>query len=89
MLHRIFHNTAKKTKLINDLVKTLKANNFQGINIDFEDFKETGDEPLVAFQHELYDRLHAEGLLVTQDIMADNSDFNVTELSNVQRLTCS
>lgn len=81
LLHRILHDPAKKAKLINQLVQTLKANNFQGINIDFEDFREKGDEPVIAFQQALYNRLHTEGLLVTQDIMANNSDFNITELS--------
>ncbi|MBO9571557.1 MAG: glycosyltransferase, partial [Chitinophagaceae bacterium] len=53
----------------------------QGVNIDFEEFKEKSDEPIIAFQKELYDVLHQQGLLVTQDISANNSDFNIEQLS--------
>jgi spore germination protein YaaH len=53
----------------------------QGINIDFEEFKEKGDEPIIAFQKELYETLHPLGLIVSQDIMPYNEDFNVNKLA--------
>lgn len=80
LIHRIINNPAKKVRLINDIVKTLKKYNFQGINIDFEEFKEKGDEPIIAFQKELYEKLHPMGLIVSQDIMSSNEDFNIKEL---------
>ena len=81
MIHRILNNPAKKARLINDIATTLKKYRFQGINIDFEEFKENSDEPIIAFQKELYEKLHPLGLIVTQDIMASNEDFNVKELA--------
>lgn len=81
MIHRIINNPTKKARLINDIATTLKKNKFQGINIDFEEFKENGDEPIIAFQKELYKKLHPMGLIVSQDIMASNEDFNVKELA--------
>ncbi len=81
IIHRILNNPAKKEKLINDIVKYLKLYQLQGINIDFEEFKEKGDEPIIAFQKELYEKLHPQGFLVTQDIMPYNDDFNVTALA--------
>jgi poly-beta-1,6 N-acetyl-D-glucosamine synthase len=81
MIHRIINDPTKKARLINDIATTLKKYNFQGINIDFEEFKEKSDEPIIAFQKELYEKLHPMGLLVSQDIMASNEDFNVKELA--------
>lgn len=81
ILHRILHNPAKKERLISDLLKVVETYHFQGINIDFEEFKENSDEPIIAFQKELADKFHAKGLLVTQDVMAGNSDFNYSKLA--------
>jgi poly-beta-1,6 N-acetyl-D-glucosamine synthase len=81
IIHRILHNPEKKERLINDIVKYIRQYQLQGINIDFEEFKEKGDEPILAFQKELYEKLHPLGFFVTQDIMPYNEDFNVKELS--------
>ncbi|MFT3945420.1 MAG: glycosyltransferase [Agriterribacter sp.] len=81
ILHRILHNNQKKERLIADILKCIKQYGLQGINIDFEEFKESSDEPIVAFQKELYEKLHKDGLLVTQDIMPNDTDFNIKELS--------
>lgn len=81
IIYRILNNPVKKERLINDIVKYLKQYQLQGINIDFEEFKERGDEPIIAFQKELYEKLHPLGFLVTQDIMPTNDDFNVTVLT--------
>ncbi|MEP6930223.1 MAG: glycosyl hydrolase family 18 protein, partial [Flavobacterium sp.] len=81
LIHRILHDKTKKERLINDLVKTLKQYDFQGINIDFEEFKENSDEPIIAFQKELYEKLHPLGYLVSQDIMAGDDDFNIKSLA--------
>ena len=81
IIHRILHNPQKKERLINDIVKYTGRYGLQGINIDFEEFKEKSDAPIIAFQKELYERLHPLGLMVTQDIMPNNDDFNITALS--------
>ena len=81
IIHRILHNPLKRQRLIDDLVKFVRKYQLQGINIDFEEFSERSDEPIIAFQKELYEKLHPLGLLVTQDIMPANEDFNVKELS--------
>ncbi len=81
LMRRIFHDKAKKERLINDIVKYLQQYQLQGINIDFEDLQEKTDAPIIAFQQELYEKLHGKGLLVTQDIMPGNEDYNIKELS--------
>ncbi len=80
LLRRILHNPQKQDRLIQDIVKYIKLYNLSGINIDFEEMQEKTDERLIAFQKKLYEVLHSQGLMVTQDIMPDNEDFNLKEL---------
>ncbi|HET7897302.1 MAG TPA: glycosyl hydrolase family 18 protein, partial [Flavisolibacter sp.] len=80
-VHRIITHPAKKAKLISDLIRVLKTHHFVGVNVDFEDLVEKTDEPLVRFQKELYEQLHAQNLLVTQDIIPFNSDYNYETLA--------
>lgn len=82
LLHEIFHHPAKQERLITDIIKYVKQYQLQGVNIDFEEFKERSDEPIIAFQKALYTSMHAAGLLVTQDIVPNDADFNVKELFN-------
>ncbi|HET7898066.1 MAG TPA: glycosyl transferase family 2, partial [Flavisolibacter sp.] len=79
-VHRIITHPAKKAKLISDLIRVLKKNHFAGVNVDFEDLMEQTDEPLVRFQKDLYEQLHAQHLLVTQDIIPFNNDYNYESL---------
>lgn len=80
-LHRILNNPKKTDRLINDVVKLLKKNNFQGINVDFEELQEDNNEVLTNFEKKLYNALHAEGFLVTQNVSPYNEDYNYKELA--------
>ncbi len=80
-VHRIITNPAKKERLIQDILKVLAKGDFAGINVDFEDLEEKTDEPLIAFQKELYERLHSRGYMVTQDVMPFNQDYSYSQLS--------
>jgi cellulose synthase/poly-beta-1,6-N-acetylglucosamine synthase-like glycosyltransferase/spore germination protein YaaH/peptidoglycan/xylan/chitin deacetylase (PgdA/CDA1 family) len=80
-LHRILNNKAKKERLINDVVKLLKQYNFAGINVDFEELIEKKNEALSSFQKELYQQLHSQGFLVTQNVPPFNEDYNYKVLA--------
>jgi hypothetical protein len=80
-VHRILTNPFKRQRLINDLIKLLKEYEFAGVNVDFEELQETSDEMLVGFQKELYEKLHAQNFLVTQDVIPFNEDYNFKALS--------
>lgn len=80
-VHRIINDPQKKERLIQDILKVLSKGNFAGINVDLEDLVEERDEPLIAFQKELYERMHEKGYLVTQDVMPFNNDYNYAELA--------
>jgi cellulose synthase/poly-beta-1,6-N-acetylglucosamine synthase-like glycosyltransferase/peptidoglycan/xylan/chitin deacetylase (PgdA/CDA1 family) len=80
IVHRILNDPAKKERFISQMIRLLKANRFAGINIDFEELEEPTNEPLIAFQRELYNRLHAEGLLLSQDVAPFNDDYDYAAL---------
>lgn len=80
-LHRILNNPQKTDRLIRDVVTFLRKNNFNGINVDFEELQENNDEVLINFERKLYDSLHKYNLLVTQNVSPDNEDYNYKELS--------
>lgn len=82
MLHTVLHNPQIQDRLIAQLISTLKTNHLQGINIDFEEMKETSDEYLTNFQQKLYSAFKKNGLNVSMDIMADNTDYNLKQLQN-------
>jgi cellulose synthase/poly-beta-1,6-N-acetylglucosamine synthase-like glycosyltransferase/peptidoglycan/xylan/chitin deacetylase (PgdA/CDA1 family) len=79
-VHLLLTNKALQNRFIGNLVTKLKKYNFQGVNIDFEELKENSDQPLLDFQKNLYTQLHANKLLVTQDISPDNDDYNTKSL---------
>lgn len=80
-LHRILNDTRKTDRLISDVVKLLKKNNFSGINVDFEELQEDNNEVLTNFEKKLYNTLHANGFLVTQNVSPFNEDYNYKELA--------
>ncbi len=81
LLGRVLNDPLKRQRLLDDIVKLLDRYHLQGINIDFEEPQENTLDNLHAFQRALYARLHAKGLLVTQDIMPDDEDFRLAELN--------
>lgn len=80
-VHRIIISPERRKNLINNLVSILDQYKFNGVNIDFEELKETTDEYMIAFQKELYQKLHAKDYIVTQDIAPFNEDYNVEALA--------
>ncbi len=81
LLHTMLNDSAKRNKFISNLADTISKYNLQGINIDFEEIKETTNEPLNSFQKKLYEVFHAKGLLVTQDVIPLNEDYDFVELN--------
>ena len=80
-VRRIIADPVKKQRLINDVIKILEKNDFVGVNVDFEELEEKNNEDLVSFQKDLYDQLHARHLLVTQDVIPFNEDYDFKGLS--------
>ncbi|TAG10843.1 MAG: glycosyltransferase [Sphingobacteriia bacterium] len=81
VISRILNNKIKRTKLINDLYRYIKSEGFAGVNIDLEELIENNNGVLTNFQRELYEKFHANGLLVSQDVMPFNEDYDYQSLS--------
>jgi len=81
-LHRILNNKAKKERLITDVLRLITKYKFAGINVDFEELKESNNEILNNFQKELYKALHEKGFMVTQNVSPFNEDYDYKKLSN-------
>ncbi|MBS1760849.1 MAG: glycosyltransferase [Bacteroidetes bacterium] len=82
ILEAVLKNPTKREKLLNDIETKLTQYGLQGINIDFEEINEGLKKPVIAFQQELYKRLHAKGLLVTQDVPTDDDTYDLKKLSD-------
>jgi peptidoglycan-N-acetylglucosamine deacetylase len=80
-VHRIINDPLKKQRLINDVTRILEQNNFVGVNVDFEELQEKSNDKLVEFQKDLYEQLHNHHLLVTQDVIPFNEDYDFKGLS--------
>ncbi|MBC7382195.1 MAG: glycosyltransferase [Bacteroidia bacterium] len=77
---RIIHDPVRKKKFIASIIYNLKKYKFNGVNIDFEELNETTDEYIISFQKDLYNTLHKNGFMVTQDVSPFNEDYNYKEL---------
>jgi cellulose synthase/poly-beta-1,6-N-acetylglucosamine synthase-like glycosyltransferase/spore germination protein YaaH/peptidoglycan/xylan/chitin deacetylase (PgdA/CDA1 family) len=81
LLHDILNNETKRKAFITQVVDTLVHYHLNGINVDFEELKETTNAPLTAFQKELYETLHSKGMTITMDVAVDNDDYDYSKLS--------
>jgi cellulose synthase/poly-beta-1,6-N-acetylglucosamine synthase-like glycosyltransferase/spore germination protein YaaH/peptidoglycan/xylan/chitin deacetylase (PgdA/CDA1 family) len=81
ILSAVLLDPVKRERLLNDIVYKLKKYDLQGINIDFEELEDKSVEAMHLFQKELYERLHKDSKLVTQDITAGNEDFHIDDLN--------
>ncbi len=80
ILEKVMLNPVKRKQLISSIESMITKYGVQGVNIDFEELSERTVDPVHIFQKELYQRLHAKGLMVTQDVMPDDDDFKLPEL---------
>jgi peptidoglycan-N-acetylglucosamine deacetylase len=82
LLHGILNNPAKQKIFIKQVADTLSFYHFRGINIDFEELDEPTNIPLSNFQQQLYQALHAKGMMVTMDVAVKNDDYDYKKLSD-------
>ena len=81
LLHVMLNDSNKRNSFIDNLADTLIKYKLQGINIDFEEINETSNDPINSFQKRLYEVFHTKGLLVTQDVVPMNEDYDFTYLN--------
>jgi len=81
LAHAILSNADKRKFIIKQIADTLLFYKLQGLNVDFEELNEKGNETLTQFQKELYEALHPRGFVVTMDISPGNEDYDYKNLS--------
>lgn len=81
-LNRIIDNPQLRAAFINDIVTQLKKRNFRGLNIDVYDIN-INSRKFRRFQEELYTTLHAEGLILTQNVIAEDENYRLEALQHV------
>ncbi|MFD3445555.1 glycosyltransferase [Microbacteriaceae bacterium 4G12] len=81
-IDKLLHAPANvQTKFINDLERHIEANQFAGINIDFESIPNEDRNELTNFMKELTTVFHQHHLLVTEDVPANDNTFDYGALA--------
>ncbi|HVZ97912.1 MAG TPA: glycosyltransferase [Chitinophagaceae bacterium] len=81
LAHKILASPVLQKNIINQIADTLSYYGLSGINVDFENLTEPTNEPLTGFQKNLYEALHAKGLLVTMDVAPKDNDYDYPKLA--------
>jgi spore germination protein YaaH len=76
LLSKILASPAARGRMIANVTRYLKQNNYLGVNVDFEDVPRGSQENLRTFMRELSDACHAQKLLVSQDLPAADPSFD-------------
>jgi cellulose synthase/poly-beta-1,6-N-acetylglucosamine synthase-like glycosyltransferase/peptidoglycan/xylan/chitin deacetylase (PgdA/CDA1 family)/spore germination protein YaaH len=82
-VERIFKNKKLRIAFINNLAAKLQHYNFNGINVDLEDVKDRNSKEHIAFQNDLYRIFHAKNLLVTQNVLPNDEEYDLKRLQHV------
>ncbi|GAA4333987.1 glycosyltransferase [Mucilaginibacter gynuensis] len=81
-LQRVFKNSDLRAKFINSIIYQLKKYRLKGVNLDVYDIGDRNGKDFVNFEKELYTTLHAQGFLVTQNVIANDDEYNVQQLQH-------
>lgn len=82
-VERIIKNKKLRAQFINGIAKQLIRFKFQGVNLDFDEIKDLNSKNYIVFENELYAALHAQGLLVTQNVIPNDDRFDLDRLQHV------
>jgi spore germination protein YaaH len=81
-IYRIIKSKKLRVTFIGSIVKQLNKYKLQGVNLDFDDIKDRNAPEYVRFEQELYNTLHPLGLLVTQNVIPDDEQYNLERLQH-------
>lgn len=70
----VLENSKNRQKLINNILQSLKSNNYKGVNIDIENVYYYDRSYFTTFMRELYNTLNPQGFEVTIALPAKTSD---------------
>ncbi|HYZ37259.1 MAG TPA: glycosyl hydrolase family 18 protein [Pseudonocardiaceae bacterium] len=70
----ILHDPAAMTRHVNDIVALVQRENYDGIDIDYEDLPATDRQVFTTFVTRLADALHAKGKILSVAVFAKTTD---------------
>ena len=73
-IHKMLSSSTARSRAVNNILRILTENGYQGVNIDFENIPASDRMYLTAFFRELSTALRAKGLLVTASVPAKTYD---------------
>jgi cellulose synthase/poly-beta-1,6-N-acetylglucosamine synthase-like glycosyltransferase/peptidoglycan/xylan/chitin deacetylase (PgdA/CDA1 family)/spore germination protein YaaH len=77
---RISKNKQARANFIGSIIKQLNKYKLKGINLAFDDIQNRNTPEYNAFEQELYNTLHAQGFLVTQNVIPDDEQYDLKKL---------
>ena len=78
---RIVKSKKARTAFIGSIVRALTKYNFNGIDLDFDNILNRNTPSYIEFEKELYATLHAHNLLVTQNVIPEDEQYDLVKLA--------
>ncbi|NYE08432.1 cellulose synthase/poly-beta-1,6-N-acetylglucosamine synthase-like glycosyltransferase/spore germination protein YaaH/peptidoglycan/xylan/chitin deacetylase (PgdA/CDA1 family) [Bacillus niacini] len=86
-LHRLFTTQGAEDLFIQNMLDYVKTNDFDGINIDFEEIHPNDTANFTDFMDKVYEAFHQQGLIVTMDVPPNDNSYDYASLAtNVDRM---
>ncbi len=80
-LHRLFTTPGAEDLFIKNLLAYVRTNDFDGINIDFEEINPNDKDHFTRFIDKVSKSFHRHGLMVTVDVPPKNNSFDYASLA--------
>jgi len=80
-VQRFLHSPKARRTMASQIVRTMRANHFDGVNIDFEGLPASSRHDLVAFMRVLAPLAHRNGLVVSQDVIVGSPTYDHRNLA--------
>ena len=81
MVGKLIAKPAMRKRLAEDIVRTMKARGYHGVNIDFEGLTSADRNNLVAFMRTLYPLAKKADIEVSQDVLASSATYDYKNLA--------
>ncbi|MED4460705.1 glycosyltransferase [Metabacillus fastidiosus] len=81
ILHQLFTTPGAENLFIKKMLAYVRTNDFDGINIDFEQINQKDKDNFTRFMNKVYKEFHQYGLTVTLDVPPNDNSFDYAALA--------